>query len=159
MCWLLKKSLLLRKAEKKVCFTGYLLDPPINIKWPLPYALTGLITHKVGHTVTTSGNPDGTGGNHLYITDKSQSAQIAGPVVAWNFHAGKCIWKYSTLYRVWGNSTVVSIFVYQAGGPGSCPGRSACIWRVEFFHCAIDSFPPVPTTGSKKVVHVLFKPV
>ena len=54
-----------------------------------------------------------------------------------------------------GNSTVVSISVYQAGGPGSLPARSACIRKVEFFHCAIDSFPPVPTTGSKKADHVL----
>ena len=33
--------------------------------------------------------------------------------------------------------------------------RSACIRRVEFFHCFVDSFPPVSTTGSKKAVHVL----
>ena len=26
----------------------------------------------------------------------------------------------------WGNSTVVSVSVYQAGGPGSLPARSAC---------------------------------
>ena len=46
-----------------------------------------------------------------------------------------------------GNSTVISVSVYQAGSRGSRPARSACIRRVEFFHCAIDSFPPVPTTG------------
>ena len=33
--------------------------------------------------------------------------------------------------------------------------RSACIRKVEFYHCAIDLLPPVPTTGSKKAVHVL----
>ena len=27
--------------------------------------------------------------------------------------------------------------------------------KVEFYHCVIHSFPPVPTTGSKKAVHVL----
>ena len=27
--------------------------------------------------------------------------------------------------------------------------------KAELYHCAIDSLPPVPTTGSKKAVHVL----
>ena len=54
-----------------------------------------------------------------------------------------------------GNSTVVRVSVYQAGGPGSLPARSACHRKVELYHCAIDSFPPVLTTGSKKAVHVL----
>ena len=54
-----------------------------------------------------------------------------------------------------GNGTVVSVSVYQAGGPGSLPARSACYRKVEFYHCVIDSFPPVPKTGSKKAVHVL----
>ena len=27
--------------------------------------------------------------------------------------------------------------------------------KVEFCYCVIDSLPPVPTTGSKKAVHVL----
>ena len=47
----------------------------------------------------------------------------------------------------WGNSTVVSISVYQAGEPGSRPARSACYRKVEFYHCAIYLLPPVPTTG------------
>ena len=54
-----------------------------------------------------------------------------------------------------GNSTVVSVSVYQAGGPGSLPAQSACFRKVEFYHCAVNTFPPVPTTGSKKAVHVL----
>ena len=59
------------------------------------------------------------------------------------------------LHRGRGNSTVVRVSVYQAGGPGSLPARSACHRRVEFYHCVIDPIPPVPTTGSKKAVHVL----
>ena len=55
--------------------------------------------------------------------------------------------KYLGHFRGWGNSTVVSVSVYQASGPGSFPGQSACIRKVEFYHCAIDSFPPVLTTG------------
>ena len=46
-----------------------------------------------------------------------------------------------------GNSTVVCVSVYQVGGPGLHPARSSCIRRVKFFHCAINSFPPMPTTG------------
>ena len=53
-----------------------------------------------------------------------------------------------------GNSTVVSVSVYQAGGPGSLLARSACYKKVRFYQCVIDSLPPVPTTGSKKAVHV-----
>ena len=55
----------------------------------------------------------------------------------------------------WGNSTVISVFVYEAGGPGSLPAQSACHRKVRFYHCVIDSLPPVLTTGSKKAVHVL----
>ena len=65
---------------------------------------------------------------------------------------------HSILYfdkRGRGNSTVVSVSVYQAGDPGSRPAQSACYRKVEFYHCAIDLLPPVPTTGSKKAVHVL----
>ena len=54
-----------------------------------------------------------------------------------------------------GNSTVVSVSVYQVGNPGSRPPRSACHRKVELYHCAIDLLPPVPKTGSKKAVHVL----
>ena len=54
-----------------------------------------------------------------------------------------------------GNSIVVSVSVYQAGDPGSRPLRAACHTKVRFYHCVIDSFTPVPTTGSKKAVHVL----
>ena len=54
-----------------------------------------------------------------------------------------------------GNSTVVSVSVYQVGDPGSRSPRSTCHRKVEFYHCVIDSFPPVPTTGLKKAVHVL----
>ena len=46
-----------------------------------------------------------------------------------------------------GKSTVVSVSVFQAGDPGSRPPRSACHRKVEFYHCVIHSFPPVPTTG------------
>ena len=60
----------------------------------------------------------------------------------------RCLWGR-------GNSTVVSVSVYQAGGPGLLPARSACHRKVEFYHCIIDSLPPVLTTGSKKAVHVL----
>ena len=48
-----------------------------------------------------------------------------------------------------------SVSVYQAGGPSSLSARSACVRKVEFYHCAIDLHPPLPTTGSKKAVHVL----
>ena len=54
-----------------------------------------------------------------------------------------------------GNSTVFSVSVCQAGGPGSLPAQSTCFRKVEFYHCVIHSFPPVLTTGSKKAVHVL----
>ena len=54
-----------------------------------------------------------------------------------------------------GNSTVVSVSVYQAGDPGSRPPRSTCHRKVEFYHCVTDSLPPVLTAGSKKAVHVL----
>ena len=62
-----------------------------------------------------------------------------------------------TFHFYWGrgNSAVVSVSVYQAGGPGSLPARSACFRKVEFCHCVIDSLPPVLMTGSKKAVHVL----
>ena len=53
------------------------------------------------------------------------------------------------------NSTVVSISVYQAGDLGSHPAQSACHRKVEFYHCVVDSLPPVLTTASKKAVHVL----
>ena len=55
----------------------------------------------------------------------------------------------------WGNSTVVSVSVYQAGDPGSRSPQSACHRKVEFYHCVIDSLPPVLATGSKKAIHVL----
>ena len=42
-----------------------------------------------------------------------------------------------------GNSTVGTVSV----GPGSLPARSTCHRKVEFYHCVIDSLPPVPTTG------------
>ena len=45
-----------------------------------------------------------------------------------------------------------SVSVYEAGDPGLCPARSACHRKVEFYHCVIDSFPPVPTTGSTKTM-------
>ena len=32
-----------------------------------------------------------------------------------------------------GNATVVSVSVYQAGDPGSCPPRSTCHRKVEFY--------------------------
>ena len=64
-------------------------------------------------------------------------------------------WAFSHLARGRGNSTVVSVSVYQAGDPGSRPPQTACYRKVELYHCVIDSFPPVPTTGSKKAVHVL----
>ena len=54
-----------------------------------------------------------------------------------------------------GNSTVVRVSVNQAGDPSSRPPRSVCVRKVEFYHCAIDLLPPVPTTGSKKAVHVI----
>ena len=38
----------------------------------------------------------------------------------------------------WGNSTVISVSVYQAGDPSSPPPRSACYRKVEFYHCVID---------------------
>ena len=41
------------------------------------------------------------------------------------------------------------------GWSGFAPARSACHRTVEFYHCVIDSLPPVPMTGSEKVVHVL----
>ena len=56
----------------------------------------------------------------------------------------------------WGNSIMVSISVYQAGSPGLRLAQSACHRKVEFYHCVIDSFPQVPTTGSNKAIHVLF---
>ena len=54
-----------------------------------------------------------------------------------------------------GNGTVVSGSVCEAGRPGSCPARSTCFRKLEFYQNAIDLFPPVLTTGSTKAVHVL----
>ena len=51
------------------------------------------------------------------------------------------------LIRGRGNSTVVSVSVYQVGDPGSRPPQSARKGRVEFYHCVIDSLRPGPTTG------------
>ena len=53
-----------------------------------------------------------------------------------------------------GNSTVGSISVCHAVHPGLRPAQSACFRKVELYHCVVDSFPPVPTTGSKKAVYV-----
>ena len=55
----------------------------------------------------------------------------------------------------WGNTTVVSISVCQAGCTGSSLARSACFRKVEFKQGAIDLFPPMLTTGSTKAFHVL----
>ena len=70
----------------------------------------------------------------------------------------QCLW--NPFYICWpmlcrGSSTVLSISVCQGGHPVSRPARSACYRKVRFYHCVIESFPPVPTTGSKKAVHVL----
>ena len=54
-----------------------------------------------------------------------------------------------------GNSTVVSVSIYQAGDPDSRLAQCACYRKVALYHCVTDSFPPVPTTGKKKAVHVL----
>ena len=62
---------------------------------------------------------------------------------------------HSNRNRERGNSSMVSISVCQAGRPGSHPAWSACCRKVEFYHCAIELFPPVPTTGLTKAVHVL----
>ena len=62
---------------------------------------------------------------------------------------------HAAYFRSFFHCPVISVSVYQAGDPGSRPARSACISRVEFYHCVIHSFPPVPATGSKKAVHVL----
>ena len=53
-----------------------------------------------------------------------------------------------------GNSTVVSVSVYEAGGPGSLPAGSACFRKVEFYQGAIDLSPPVLTARSVKAVPV-----
>ena len=57
--------------------------------------------------------------------------------------------------RGWGNGTVVSVSVYEAGHPGSYSARSACFRKVEFYQGAIDLFPPVLTNGLPKAVHVV----
>ena len=63
--------------------------------------------------------------------------------------------KHSSIMEGRGDGTVVGASVCQADNPGSRPPRSAYHRRVRFYHCVIHSFPPVPTTGSKKAVHVL----
>ena len=50
---------------------------------------------------------------------------------------------------------MVSVSVCQGGHPDSCPARSTCLRKVEFYQGAIDMSPPVLTTGSTKAVHVL----
>ena len=75
-------------------------------------------------------------------------------------YASVCFWSPNLVFNVliqgapsylatWGrgNSTVVRVSVYQVGGPGLLPARSACHRKVEFYHCVIDSLPQVPTTG------------
>ena len=47
-----------------------------------------------------------------------------------------------------------SISVCQASRPGSCPARSACFRKVEFYQGAIELFQPV-TTDPTKAAHVL----
>ena len=54
-----------------------------------------------------------------------------------------------------GNSTVVRVSIYQAGDLHSHLPRSACVSKVELYHCAIDLSQPVPTAGSKKAVYVI----
>ena len=44
---------------------------------------------------------------------------------------------------------MVSVSLCEASHPGSR------FRKVEFYHCAIDLFPPVLMTGSTKAVHVL----
>ena len=65
---------------------------------------------------------------------------------------------YTRLNMGQGNITVISVSVHQVGDPDSRPPRSACHRKVELYYCVIHSFPPVPTTGSKKAVHVLLCP-
>ena len=50
---------------------------------------------------------------------------------------------------------MVSVFVCQAGRPGSSPVQSVYFRNVEFYQYVIDLSPSVPTTGSPKAAHVL----
>ena len=61
----------------------------------------------------------------------------------------------SLFWPGWGNSIMVSIFVCQAGLPGSNLARSVWYRKVKIYQPVINLSPPVPTTGSQKAVHVL----
>ena len=53
-----------------------------------------------------------------------------------------------------GNSIMVSVFICQAGRPGSSLAWFVCFRKVEIYQHVINLFSPVPTTGSTKAVHV-----
>ena len=61
----------------------------------------------------------------------------------------------SQLKSVRGGEIAQSLASLSVKRPSSRPARSACHRKVRFYHCVIDLLPPVPTTGSKKAVHVL----
>ena len=83
--------------------------------------------------------------NTLLYIDPSKLAKVTPLLLFFTlyFRALHC-------FRGRGNSTVVRVSVYQAGDPSSRPPSSACVRKVEFYHCAIDPLPPVPTTWLKK---------
>ena len=50
---------------------------------------------------------------------------------------------------------MISVYVCQAGRPGSSPSLSVSFRKMECYQCVIDLFPPVSIIGSPKAVHVL----
>ena len=96
--------------------------------------------------------PEGPGCQHAfqcYLTTHSQPEALRGHTDPAQIKS--CLCPANCYHKRWrGNITVLSVSVCHVGGPGSCPARSACHRKVEFYHCAIDSFLPVPTYGSNK---------
>ena len=56
---------------------------------------------------------------------------------------------------VWGGEIAQSLAALSIKHPGSRPAQSDCYRKVELYHCVTDLHPPVPTTGSKKAIHLL----
>ena len=119
--------------------------PPINIKWLLPNAMIWIILQHYALTAKME---------ELVQTLPQAAIRVPAQIVTQGSTVKRVRTYTCIIYTychhhtgVRGNSTVVSVSVYQAGGPGSLPALSACYRKVECYHCFIDWLPPVPTTG------------
>ena len=85
-----------------------------------------------------------------YYNGKSNASKIVPNVTSLNIYT-----LHHSLWG-WGNSIMVSIFIYEAGHAGSSLARSICVSQKSvIYQHVIKLFPPVLLTGSTKAVHVL----